>query len=82
MAILSMVPALLLALASCTPAVAAQSASEYFVHDLPGAPKEPFIKMHAGYVTTTDAATLLPSPSSFELMWRNIVATQSVKLSR
>ncbi|KZL68526.1 serine carboxypeptidase [Colletotrichum incanum] len=53
MAILSMVPALLLALASWAPAVAAQSAAEYFVHDLPGAPKEPFIKMHAGHVEVT-----------------------------
>lgn len=30
-------------------AVSAQkSAADYFVHELPGAPKTPFIKMHAG----------------------------------
>ncbi|KAK1584817.1 serine carboxypeptidase [Colletotrichum navitas] len=53
MAILSTVPALLFALASWAPAVAAQSAADYFVHELPGAPKEPFIKMHAGHVEVT-----------------------------
>ncbi|KAK1985152.1 serine carboxypeptidase [Colletotrichum cereale] len=53
MAILSTVPALLLALVSWAPTVAAQSAADYFVHELPGAPKEPFIKMHAGHVEVT-----------------------------
>lgn len=48
MAVLPLMPALLLALASWTAPVAAQSAADYFVHELPGAPKEPFIKMHAG----------------------------------
>lgn len=27
-----------------------KSAADYFVHQLPGAPATPFIKMHAGYV--------------------------------
>ncbi|KDN63246.1 putative serine carboxypeptidase [Colletotrichum sublineola] len=53
MAILSTVPALLLALASWASTVAAQSSADYFVHELPGAPKEPFIKMHAGHVEVT-----------------------------
>ncbi|KAI8305100.1 Pheromone-processing carboxypeptidase KEX1 [Colletotrichum sp. SAR11_59] len=53
MAILPMMSALVLALASWTAPVLAQSQADYFVHDLPGAPKEPFIKMHAGHVEVT-----------------------------
>jgi carboxypeptidase D len=32
------------------PVVTAKSAADYFVRNLPGAPAEPPIKMHAGYV--------------------------------
>lgn len=40
-----------LAAVALLPSVAlAQSAADFFVHSLPGAPAEPPIKMHAGYV--------------------------------
>lgn len=32
-------------------AFADKSAADYFVHNLPGAPATPYIKMHAGYVS-------------------------------
>ncbi|KAF3760867.1 hypothetical protein M406DRAFT_99401 [Cryphonectria parasitica EP155] len=35
------------------PAASAQSAADYFVHALPGAPATPFIKMHAGHIEVT-----------------------------
>ena len=39
-----------LTLLSCLPSASAQmkTAADYFVHDLPGAPEGPLLKMHAG----------------------------------
>ncbi|CAG7952181.1 unnamed protein product [Penicillium nalgiovense] len=33
-----------------SPLVSASSAADYYVHSLPGAPKGPFLKMHAGHI--------------------------------
>lgn len=42
-------PALIAAAAlAWTASVDANSAADYFVHELPGAPEGPLIKMHAG----------------------------------
>jgi carboxypeptidase D len=59
-------PAIIAALAlpwAATAAAGGKSAGDYFVHSLPGAPAEPLVKMHAGYVFHPKAGEAQPEPS-------------------